>query len=161
MGIRALCTLALLCLTVMSIACNACGLAGGNPLMAQIGQAERRWQDQGIESYRLEVRFVRSIWHAQSHLVTVRDGAVVEESASCVPAPTESGKCEVEPFNAAEYTVPGLFTQARARAQVDEGQWTSVAFDPTYSFPSQISFDNPEVYDEDMAWIVLTFEVLE
>ena len=157
MKVRALCILNLLCLIWI---CTACISGEQVELTAQIDEAEEKWQEQDIESYRIEV-LSASIWHAQSHQITVRNGKVVEESASCIPAPTESGKCEVEPFNAEDYTVPGLFSLARSQAQIEQGQWTRITFDPTYGFPRQISFDNPKAVDEESTWRVKTFEVLK
>jgi hypothetical protein len=74
-----------------------------------VDQMERAWSEQTIAAYRIEVLVVRSVWHAQSHQITVRDNQVESATASCIPAPTEAGKCRVEAFNAEEYTVPGLF----------------------------------------------------
>jgi hypothetical protein len=54
----------------------------------QLEKAEGEWQALGITSYRIEV-MVTSIWHAQTYKLTVREGEVVEESASCIPAPSK------------------------------------------------------------------------
>lgn len=129
-------------------------------LSAKIAKAEQKWQEQGIESYRIEVLHARSTWHAQYHQITVRDGKVVQQSAYCIPAPAESGECEVEPFNAEDYVAPGLFSLARSEAKREQGQWAQIEFDPTYGFPSKISFDNPEAIDEELVWRVTAFEVL-
>lgn len=129
-------------------------------LSAKIDKAEQKWQEQGIQSYRIEVLYAKSTWHAQYHQIAVRNGEVVEESAYCIPAPAESGECEVEPFNAEDYTAPGLFSLARSEAQREQGQWTQIEFDPTYGFPSKISFDSPEAIDEELVWRVTAFEVL-
>jgi hypothetical protein len=125
-----------------------------------IDKAEGEWQALGITSYRIEV-MVASIWHAQTYKLTVREGEVVEESASCIPAPTESGVCEVQPFDAADYTVPGLFEYARSKAIFEGGKFTQITFDPNYSFPVKVFFDNPDIIDEESSWRVTTFEVLE
>ncbi len=73
------------------------------PLVKQIDEGEKKWREQKIESYRIEVQAVRGTWHAQSHRITLRNDKVVDELASCIPAPAELGKCEVEPFNAEDY----------------------------------------------------------
>ena len=62
------------------------------PLLRQIDEAEKQWREQEIASYRIEVLTVRGTWHAQVHLITVRNGQVVDESASCTPAPAELGE---------------------------------------------------------------------
>lgn len=126
-----------------------------------VEQAERRWQQQGIASYRIEVLVIRSIWHAQSYQITVQDGVVVDQSASCIPAPIEAGKCKVEPFQADAYTVPGLFAKASSLFQDDSAKtWGKISFDPTYGFPNLISFNNPNAMDDDWSWRVTSFEVL-
>ncbi|MFQ5580654.1 MAG: DUF6174 domain-containing protein [Nitrospiria bacterium] len=130
-------------------------------LLRQIDEAERKWQEQEIESYRIEVLAVRGTWHAQSHQITVRSGKAVEASATCNPAPAELGKCEVEPFNAEDYTVPALFALARIRAQRGQGQRTRITFDPSYGFPNLIASDSPEITDGGEVWRVMAFEALE
>ena len=80
---------------------------------------------------------------------------------SCIPAPTENGKCEVQPFDAAEYTVPGLFAVAYALAEHEDGNWTEIEFDPTYGYPARMRYDHPEIIDEDSYWGVRSFEVRE
>ena len=152
------CWLALvLCLILISSACDAKLLPWPQ---SPIEEAESRWQQQGIASYRIEVSVFRSIHHAQSYQITVQDGAVVDQSASCIPAPLEFGKCKVEPFEADAYTVPGLFAKASSMLQESYKTWCKVSFDPTYGFPSQISYNHPDMVDEDWGLSVASFEVL-
>jgi hypothetical protein len=137
---------------------------GSDALAAQVNRAEHRWQEQDINSYRIEVGYGRGTWHYQTHTVTVRDGQAVDWSASCVTAPMETalGKvCEVEPFDPEEYTVPGLFAKARSLAEAYPEQGVEIEFHSTYGFPSRIRYDLPDVVDEDQAWGVRSFEVLE
>lgn len=132
---------------------SACRTGAASELEA----GEQRWQEQGIDDYRIEVLVVRSIWHAQSHRITVEDGVVTGQTAHCIQAPAEFEACEVEPFAAEDFTVPGLFAKARASDQ--EG--VKIAYDLTYGFPDSIRFDNPEILDEDWSWGVMGFEPLE
>lgn len=125
--------------------------------VSELEQAERRWQEQGIDDYQIEVLVVRSIWHAQSHRITVEDGVVTEQTAHCIQAPMEFEACEVEAFTAEDFTIPGLFAKARASDQ--EGM--KIVYDPTYGYPDSISFDDPEILDEDWSWSVTSFEALE
>jgi hypothetical protein len=122
---------------------------------------ERTWREQNIAAYRIEVMVVRSVWHAQSHQITIRNNRVESATASCIPAPTEAGKCQVEAFNAEDYTVPGLFLEARAQTQSQYAAWTKITYDPTYGFPRQITYNHPEAVDEDWTWRVTAFEVLQ
>jgi hypothetical protein len=149
----------MLCLCVVLLA--ACSVSPTTTPASPLDQSEQAWSRQNIASYRIEVLVVQSVWHAQSHQITVRNNQVVDTTASCIPAPTEAGKCEVKAFNAEDYVVPGLFARARKHTEGEQAQWTKVTYDPTYGFPRQISFDDPGVVDEDWTWRVTAFEVLE
>ena len=60
----------------------ACSLVHRISQGVQISQAERVWQEAAIEDYQIKGLVVQSIWHAQSHTITVESGQVVESSAS-------------------------------------------------------------------------------
>ena len=139
-----------------SLATSNCASALAGP----IDLAERKWQAQNINNYRIQVRRVQSIWHAQTYSVTVQNGEVMEQSAFCIPAPFEAGKCTVEPFDGKDYTVPGLFSIARSQANIAGGKWTEITFDELYSFPKVVTYDDPQVYDDERMWGVVAFEVL-
>lgn len=128
-------------------------------LQAQIGFAEQRWQAQHITGYRIQVQQMSSIWHLQRYTITVQNGDVVDQSATCIPAPMEGRECKIRPFAAEDYTVPGLFERARSMAQSTTGGVT-ITFDPTYGFPSSIDSAPPNVVDGDQSWRVISFEVL-
>ncbi len=127
----------------------------------QVDQMERAWQDHKIASYRIEVMVINSIWHAQSHQITVRDNRVESATASCITAPMEFEKCQVKAFNAEDYTVAGLFRKARSEAGSHEGTPVNITYDSTYHFPKGISYSNPKVIDGDWSWGVTAFEVLK
>ena len=99
LGNRTLCSVALLCLAPSATACGLQHQILQNEVLVQIDEAEEKWLDQGIKSYRIEVLVVNSVWHAQSFTITVEDGKVIDRSASCIPAPTEFGECELRPFD--------------------------------------------------------------
>ena len=73
------------------------------PLLKQVERGEEKWKKRGVTSYCIEVRVSRSTWRLQTHRIVVRNGQVVESSATCDPAPAELGTCEVEPFDAQDY----------------------------------------------------------
>ncbi|GAB4579403.1 MAG: hypothetical protein Fur0022_21410 [Anaerolineales bacterium] len=123
-------------------------------------EAERKWQAQGIGSYQIEVLVVRSIWHAQYQQLTVENGMITFQTARCVPAPFEGQTCEVEPFTAEDYTVPGLFAKASAESEKEDTTSLNITYEPTYGYPAKIVFDDPEIFDEDWSWAVTSFEVL-
>ncbi len=127
----------------------------------QVDQMEQAWRDHKITSYRIEVMVVNSIWHAQSHQITVRDNRVESATAACTTAPMEFEKCQVKPFNAEDYTVAGLFKKARAEADSHEETPVKITYDSTYHFPEHISYRNPKVIDGDWSWGVTAFEVLK
>ena len=147
----------LVCLAVALVSCRS---IHDLSLQKEIEQAEQRWAEQGVDDYRIVV-VTSSIWHMQIHDIIVRDSQVAESSATCEPAPVELGKCEVQPFNAEEYTVPGLFARARWLAGSRDAQYGQIEFDATYSFPARMFFDHPETIDEEWAWRVEAFAVLE
>jgi hypothetical protein len=126
----------------------------------QLDQAEQKWAEQGITRYRIEVLVV-SIWHAQSHQITVQNNQVVDAQARCIPAPMELGACEVRANTAEDYIVPGLFALARSEIQSEQAAWVQITYHPSYGFPSQVSFDDPELVDEDWGWRVTAFEVVK
>ena len=141
----------------VAIACTSSRMLSST---AQLEQAEQKWVAQDITSYRIEVLVVNSIWHAQSHQILVQNMTVAQATARCVPASIETGSCEVRPYTAEDYTVLGLFTQARSQVQSQPAEWITITYDDaTYGFPSQISFDNPDIVDEDWTWRVTIFEV--
>jgi hypothetical protein len=136
-------------------------LLAGCQATQTVKQMERAWLDQKISSYRIEVRVVNSIWHAQSHQITVRDDQIESATASCIPAPIEAGKCQVKAFNAEDYTVAGLFRKALSQAKSRQATPAKITYDSTYHFPQQISYDDPNIVDEDWGWVVTAFEVLK
>ncbi|MCJ7551236.1 MAG: DUF6174 domain-containing protein [Anaerolineae bacterium] len=153
------------CVRVVLMVCMlvTVGCSGGR-LVAQVKRAEQRWQRSDIGSYRIEVSLRSGTWHYESHVVTVRDGEVVDASASCVTAPMETAlgkECEVEEFDPSTYTVPGLFVLARSLTEATPAGAVEIDFDDTYGFPKWINYDLADVIDEDQAWSVGAFEVLE
>lgn len=134
----------------------ACSYVG---LERSISANERKWGSQGITSYEIDVMRV-SIWHLQNHHLVVRDGEIVEATATCQPAPLEFGKCEVDDFQAEDFTVEGLFRIARSQASIAGGQWTEIEFDEQYGFPTRIAYDSENAVDEEVAWRVMGFEIL-
>jgi 4-hydroxybenzoate polyprenyltransferase len=129
-------------------------------LLTRIDRARAKWDQQGIDGYRIVVRD-SSLWHMQTHDVLVRNGTVAQASATCIPAPIEGRECQVRPFDPQEYMVDGLFDRARWLAERGEPQWIGIEFDARYGYPTLIRYDDPEIVDEEWAWGVQEFEVLE
>lgn len=134
----------------------ACG--PDNPVRSQIETAQAQWQAKNVRSYRISVLRVNSIWHAQTNTILVKDGAVVDHSATCVPAPFEGKTCTVREFSADEFTVDGLFKTARAAADNNAAnREIKITFDETFHFPDHISTDDPKATDDDSLWRVVAF----
>lgn len=125
--------------------------------------AENRWQSSNIDSYQIEVRVVNSIWHLQTHQITVENGVVTDAQATCDPAPFERGECEVRTFTPEDFTVTGLFDYARTVIERpdDDNLVIAIEYDPTNGVPTRISTDNTLMTDDDTLWQVISFEMLE
>lgn len=126
-------------------------------LLEALNEAEAEWLVKNIGDYRIVVTTI-SFWHMQTHTIVIRFGEIAEATATCNPAPLEAGPCEVSDFDPQTFTVSGLFAQARAVAQSEEGRWTTITFDPIYHFPNQISYTNPTLTDADFTWNVDEFQ---
>jgi Family of unknown function (DUF6174) len=116
----------------------------------KIDRAERKWNSRGINSYSIRVR-VSGFWDQQEYTLVVRDGEVLDSSSTCVPAgPGEP--CCTACFEPEDFTVPGLFANARDKASLSK-----ITFDLYYGFPSTINYNNPAIADEEEEWKVLKF----
>jgi hypothetical protein len=144
---RRFCWLALAIVALLAANCRP-----GDDLAA----GRERWSEAGIGSYTIEVRVISGPWHLQDHAITVRDGEVADATAACTPSLFENGQCEVEPFDAANFTVPGLFAQATQMAQ-EYGAATNITLDPDYGYPAAIAYDDPDILDEQLTWQVTAF----
>lgn len=132
-----------------------------NPdLEGQISSAENTWLSLGINDYLIEVTVV-NVWNFQTHKIQVQNGDVLTASASCLPSPKVGEDCEVQPFEAVNFTVQGLFRYARTEARREGGVYTEIEFDPTYGFPMKIHYDNPTMVDEEFTLLVIVFEPFE
>jgi hypothetical protein len=121
---------------------------------------QKKKNEKKIEIYRIEVLVRSSTWHAQYYLLTVKNNIIIDSTSRCVVAPTENGKCLVNPYNAEDYSIPGIFAKASSAIESNDIQWIEIGYDPTYGFPKIISFLNPSVMDSDWLWGVTSFEEL-
>lgn len=119
--------------------------------------ARALWQEKGPGSYRLTLR-TTSLWHLQTITLRVKDGVVIESSAECQPAPNEGRTCQVAPYVAEDYTVPALFTKVQSTLSYPGSELLSVSYDPDLGYPFYITYDDPQVLDEEWVWEVLEFE---
>jgi hypothetical protein len=119
--------------------------ASKNVDAAAIDAAERQWIGTSIRSYTITVQDA-SFWHAQTNTITVENGSVVSQSATCIDAPGGPRPCKVDPFTASDYTVSGLFAWARSSIAQPELS-VRITFDPDYGFPRAIGTDIPNASD--------------
>jgi len=126
----------------------------------ELQAARNTWDQQNISNYRISLRHIQSVWHAQVYELTVSKEEI-DHSAVCIPAPVEGGECEIQSYDPEDYTVSGLFEKAAYLLSGTQSPWVQIEYDPRYGFPSSITLDNPELIDEDNAWTVTGFEVLE
>ena len=124
-----------------------------------LDQKERKWEAQEITHYRMKVHHMQSIWHLQVYEIEYADGEI-SHTATCMPAPAEDGKCEVKDYDPAAYTVEGLFETAHRMLESKESKWATVAYNAEFGYPESITFDDPNLIDEDSAWIVVSFEAI-
>jgi hypothetical protein len=129
--------------------------------MTQLSFENIKWNVRKIANYRIEVLVRGSTWHAQYYLLTVNNNVVVDSTSRCIVAPAENGKCQVNPYNADDYKVSGIFEKATSEIESDDINWLTIGYDPTYGFPKYISFFDPSVMDSDWLWAVTSFEELK
>ena len=144
---------------LFSIFISACNLKTW--INKELDFSQVKWAAQDITSYKIVVLAVNSIWHAQTIKVEVLNNQVIDHSATCIPAPTEPDSCEIQPYNAEDFTVSGLFAHAIDMTGKQDKKWVEIKFQTKYGYPEQISFDDPEILDEDSTWRVTSFEVVK
>lgn len=145
-------------------------------LKEQIENEETAWTGLGISSYRIKT-VESSIWHQVELSIIVNDGAVESAQPTCGRAPmddNETTNCKNKILNldVNEYTLEGLFKRLKTSEQDFERNYgnaagvawyecLSVSFDEQYHFPIFISFNHPQVADEEYTITVSDFEVIE
>jgi hypothetical protein len=152
----------------------SCGLQN-QTLRKQIENEEKAWTALGISDYRIKV-VDSSIWYQIELDIVVKDGAVESVQSTCGHAPMdyEATNCKnkISRLDTNEYTLEGLFKLLQASEQdfernygnikgVDWHECLSVSFDEQYHFPTRISFNHPQVMDEDYTITVSDFEIIE
>ncbi|MBX3038932.1 MAG: hypothetical protein KF758_18620 [Anaerolineales bacterium] len=152
----------------------SCGLQN-QMLRKQIENEEKAWTELGISNYRIKV-VDSSIWYQIELDIVVKDSVVESMQSTCGHAPMdyEATNCKnkISRLDANEYTLEGLFKLLQTSEQdfersygnikgVDWHECLSVSFDEQYHFPTKISFNHPQVMDEDYTITVSDFEIIE
>jgi len=133
----------------------------------QVDTEENKWKMLGIESYHIVLKFYEAF---AAGLETQRDVTVKNDqmvSSFCV-----SNNCPAFVYTNVN-TVDDLFAVARGSTLPNFGSNTpddqlslgeclkAISFDTTYGFPTYVSIDCPEVFDEENSVEVISFEVIK
>lgn len=132
-----------------------------NAWLAELDAAEKLWQEQSINDYTIVVAYTPSHTVNQSiYTLTVADGEIVEDSATCVAFGTNP-TCVVDELDLATLTVPGLFAAARNALVNDtvNDSGNDFNFHETYGLPQLISLKSPGQFP--WFWQVNSFQVTE
>ncbi len=129
------------------------------PELAQLVTQRAHWQALGITDYDIVVRETHAFSIDVRQTIIVRGGQVQKQETSCSGPGQPGGPCQ--PLS--RYTVPDLFDlaeqfikgrqaeQLRIRTpRIAEANGTTVHYNPTYAFPSTITWDLPDVHDEEV-----------
>jgi hypothetical protein len=126
----------------------------------QIDGAFARWTATEITDYRLTVLVSERPYFEAQHTVTVADGEIVDYMVECIIAPDSF--CDPDHFNPAEYTVRGLFSNARRYAErVRGGVVFYIDFHLEYHYPEYFGQSRDDVEDALSEWRVTDFEVIQ
>jgi hypothetical protein len=144
----------LLSLTLMLMACSAGGAS-------EFDKNKATWDNANISNYRytLGVSCFCPFMEDMPVTVEVQNDQVV--SITSVKGTTiDSTNEQIYPFVESYTTIDKLFEQLKsAQADADE---VTVAYDPTYGFPTSIAIDHiKEAIDDEMYLTVENFEVLK
>ena len=123
--------------------------------------SEKIWEESGINNYQISIQVIQSIWHLQIYNLTVENGLVIDSSSSCIPAPYEGRKCTIKSFDPDEFTIPALFSLAEQQIKSQQSKWVKLDYDPDFGFPIMISFNDPDILDEDWSYQVIFFTKMD
>jgi len=146
---------------LLFVAPIGCTVPGPSEPVAQIAFRQNQWQQHNIRHYRISVMKTQATFHTQTNTITVQDGQITDQTATCTPAPSEGRECKVRPFDPEEFTVEGLFKTALKYAPESAKYQLRVTFDDTYSYPTTISRDEKKLVDDENFWRVISFDQLQ
>jgi hypothetical protein len=124
---------------------------------SQLTRGEKIWEEAGIKNYQISIQVVQSIWHLQIYNLTVENGLVIDSNASCIPAPYEGRECTEISFDPDNFTIPALFSMAEKQIKSQQSKWLKIEYDQDFGFPNIISFNDPDILDEDWSYQVILF----
>ncbi len=128
---------------------------------SQLTRGEKTWEVTGINNYQISVQVIQSIWHLQIYNLTVENGLVIDSSTSCIPAPYEGRECVIKTYDPDDFTIPALFSLAEQQIKSKQSKWLKIEYDPDFGFPTMITFNDPDILDEDWSYQVISFSKLD
>ncbi len=128
---------------------------------SQLTSGEKLWKESGVNHYQISIQVVQSIWHLQIYNLTVENGLVINSSTSCIPAPYEGRECTIKSFDPDNFTIPALFSMAELQIKSQHSKWLKIEYDPDFGFPTLITFNDPDILDEDWSYQVISFTKLD
>jgi Family of unknown function (DUF6174) len=124
--------------------------------MNKISYAETRWQLSNIRSYEL-IGQADWGWHQHTFQISVVNGRIVNSKCELgYDEPYDASWCSTQ-FDASTHLVPALFNKARdlletGNQMCPQEDYFQVEFDRSNGVPTRISFDCPDVSDEQEEW---------
>ena len=116
----------------------------------------QKWVDANIDHYEITVHTV-SVWWDETYVIEVKDDEVASYSVSCEQALIPMKDCEINmsDIDPDDYTVNGLFNEIRKNISYNDSdywdlRYYQITYSPLYGYPIQISYDHPDVLDEEV-----------
>ena len=103
----------------------------------ELTAAKALWEEQNIDDYTMQVRYMQPTWNVQILKLTVEDGAVIDFEQSCFPRED----CILRDVDADQFTVDKLLGVA---AQVGTlglpASDVDITFNKNYGYPNAIAY---------------------
>ena len=129
-------------------------------LLDQIERAKQRWRALNIRDYSLTVQ-LHGVWSARRYEMIFRDGRMQTGWASEQWPNERSSRYEMDTTEGERLKVEGLLEWARSEvlgARVPKH--VTVRFDPQFGYPVETSSDDPQMFDDEVTYIVTAFFIL-
>lgn len=150
-------TAALLILTVVILAGSIHAQADMKELI-EISQDD--WETLDIENYIMTFQFA-GVWTMYEAQIRVENGYMEDIHIGCDLSIIPMDSCILPFGNLNELNIDMMFDAARQAVEHGDGKFAVIGFDETYHFPDVVSFNDPEIYDEEYSFHVIAFDVID
>lgn len=161
--------------------CSACTLAISpkerlnDQLESTIADESKLWEELNIVSYQIEV-WQSGVWVDFKLKITIIGNEVTEFEGTCGEAllDFDGNNCKeaLARISPEKYTIQASFEELKKSRGYFEAEWgehdtsswsesISITFDNQYHYPKLISYDVPEVADEEYTLEILSFKILQ